>query len=374
MKIRKIDTKNKRDINRFIFFPYTLYRENKLWVPPFISAIRDQLNTNKHPYYLHSTADFFLAEDARREVVGRIALLNNKRYNEANNIKAGHFSLFEVVEDNEIAQALIDTAVEWGKKQGLEYLIGPKGMLSSDVDGILIEGFEHRPAMGVPYNYPYYQDFIEDLGFIKERDVLSGYIHIPSAEVPKRIIRVAERIKKQRGFWVKQAKNKNEMRAMVPEFMHLLNTVFDEGFGFYPYTEQEFFYIAQDLIAVCDPDMVKVVMKGEKMIGFLIAYHDLSRGIKKAGGRIWPIGWLHIMIEKRRTKVVNVNGVGVLPEYQGLGVNAVLYAEMAKTVLEHGFEHIDTVSIGEENYRSFSDNQTMGVKWYKKHRLYKRKI
>ena len=371
MKIREIDLNSKKDVKKYVAFPFQLYKENKFWVPPFVQSAKNQLDPDIHPYYLHSDANFFIVEDKSGKVLGRIGLFENNRYNKTNNINCGLFSHFDVINDKGVSNILFEKAFEWGGKRNLEYLIGPKGMISADVDGILVEGFDHRSAMGAPYNYPYYQDFIESIGFQKERDVLSGYIHIPSVKIPDRIIRISERIKKQRGFWVKQAKNKEEMREMVPEFIHLMNKVFEDGFGFYPYTEEEFYYVAEDIIAICDPELVKVVMKGEKMIGFLIAYHDISKGMQKARGRMWPFGWLYLLIDRKRTKWINVNGLGVLPEYQGLGGNAVLYAEMANTVLSHGFEYAETVSVGEENYRSFSDNITFGVTWYKRHRLYK---
>jgi hypothetical protein len=115
-------------------------------------------------------------------------------------------------------------------------------------------------------------------------------------------------------------------------------------------------------------------MKGEEIIGFLFAYHDVSAGIQRAKGKLFPLGWLHILWDKKFTKWVNVNGIGILPEYQGLGANAIMYYELAKTIKSFNFEHADTVIIGEDNYKSFSDNVAVGVTWYKRHRLYKKTL
>ena len=138
--------------------------------------------------------------------------------------------------------------------------------------------------------------------------------------------------------------------------------------------EEEMAWVADELLTIADPRLVKLVMRGEDVIGFLFTYHDVSEGLQKAKGQLWPLGWLHLLMARRRTKWANVNGLGIIPEYQGLGANTVLYTELAKTIKAFGFEHIETVLIGEENYRSFSDNEALGVTWYKRHRLYKRRL
>lgn len=374
MKIIKVDLQSKREVNRFIKFPFKLYKNNKQWVPPLLPDDRNKLNPDKHPLYLHSSPEFFIIEDDKENMLGRIMLVENTRYNAHYNTKAAFFSMFEIVNDHQAARALFEMAFDWCRQRGLTKLIGPKGFSSADGAGILIEGFEHRPAIGITYNFPYYQELLEGNGFVTERTSLSGYVYIPDAEIPQKIIRIAERIKKQRGFWIKEFKTKQDMWDIVEEFKQVHLSSFARGYGFFPPTDEEYMYTAADLIALADPGLVKLVMKDDKIIGFLIAYHDISAGIQRAKGRIYPFGWLHLLLEKKRTKWINVNGLAVLPEYQGLGANAVMYAEMAKTVLKYGFEHADTVMVGEENYNSFSDNETMGVQWYKKHRLYRRDL
>jgi ribosomal protein S18 acetylase RimI-like enzyme len=146
---------------------------------------------------------------------------------------------------------------------------------------------------------------------------------------------------------------------------------FDE---FVPPTEEEKKATAADLISIADPRLIKLIQKDGKLIGFIFAYHDITRGIQQAKGRIWPLGWLCLMLDRKRTKWVNINGVGVLPEYQGMGVNAILYTEIKKSVEELGFEHIDVVQVNEANFQSRSDMENMGIRWYKSHRSYKREL
>jgi hypothetical protein len=373
MNIQKLDVRDKKDVNRWVQFPFDLYKGNKQWVPPLIDGVKTQLNPVTHPYYEHSTATFFIAEE-RGKTLGRIALLHNTRFNKHREENAGMFAFFEVVEDIHAARELFELTFKWCRDKGFEVIYGPEGMLGTDATGVLVEGFEHRPALNVPYNHPYYDEFVKDSGFVKERDALSGYIDAKNAELPPRIAKIAERIMERRGYWIKTFMTKDEMRAMVPMVQEVHHQAFSQGHGYYPHTEEEYQFIANDLITIADPSLIKLVMKGDKIIGFLFAYQDVSAGIQRAKGRLFPIGWLHILWDKKFTKWVNVNGVGILPEYQGLGANAIMYYALAKTVKSFRFEHADTVIIGEENSQSFSDNIALGVTWYKRHRLYKKEL
>jgi GNAT superfamily N-acetyltransferase len=374
MKIRKLDIHSKQDVDQFVMFPYKLYADCPQWVPPLIGGQRKLLDPNAHPYYSHSTADFVVAEDDQGNTLGRIALMNNTHYNRYLNENNGLFGYFDVVDDQSVANALFEYLSDWAHANGFDQVLGPNGLLTTEQSGVLIEGFEHRPALNVPYNYPYYQKFFEDAGFEKDREALSGHIHIPDASLPDRVVRITERVMERYGFSVKTFANKDEMREMIEEAQHVMHEAFSDGHRYVPATDEEFKYAAEDLITIADPGLIKVILKDGKIAGFLFAYHDISAGLQRAKGRLLPFGWIHILLAKRRTKWVNVNGLGILPEYQGQGGNAVLYYEMAKTIQSFDFEDCETVWIGEENYRSFSDNTTMGVTWYKRHRNYFKKF
>jgi hypothetical protein len=353
-------------------FPYKLYRKSEHWVPPLLPSEYMKMNPAEHPFYRHSTCEFYLAEDDRGKVLGRIALQHNTRHNDQLHLNNGIISFFEVAEDQNVANLLFDKADTWGREKGFSQLEGPKGLLNTESGGVLIEGFEHDPAMNVPYNYPYYQKFFEDAGYYKKRDSLSGYLDVPKVNVPERVRRIAERVMERRGYWIRRFETKDEMRAMVKEAQVVLNDSFRDGVSFVEMTDEEFALAAEELIMIADPKLIKVVMKGDQIIGYLFAYHDLREGLKKARGRIWPLGWWYLMQDTKRTEWINVNGLGVLPEYQGMGANAIMYMALGDTVKGEyqQFKHADTVFIGEENFNSFSDNVTLGVSWYKRHRMY----
>ena len=272
-----------------------------------------------------------------------------------------------------MSRALFDAVFTWARGRNLTGLKGPRALIGVDASGVLVEGFEHRPALTMPYNYPYYDRLIVDAGLVKETDHLSGYFS-GDHEVPERFFQVADKVMARRGYWIKEFKDKEEMRAWIPRVREVYRRSFEGNHNFYPPTEAEMEAMADTIISVTRPGLIKLVMKGETMIGFAFSYPDLSAGQQKARGRIWPLGWLNLLREGKRTEWVNSNGIGVLPQYQGMGPSIVLYAEIAKTLKALGYQHADVAMVDERNFNSFSAMESMGVTWYKKHRSYWRAL
>ena len=372
MNIRKIDTENKSDVRRFIKFPFDLYKDNPYWVPPMMPDMKLALNRERHPFFKYSQADFFLAEDGKR-VLGRIAAIDNQRYKEFTGQNTGFFYFFEVAEDIQVARALFNTAFDWARARGLEHIIGPKGLAQGDGLGLLVEGFKYKPAMGIPYNPKYYKHFITDNGFEKSIDYLSGYF-TTDYQIPERIHKLSERVQKRRGFKVKNFKSKDEVREWIPKIGEVYNQAFATVPTFIPITEDEVQMIAERILSIADLQLVKLIFKDEDLIGFLFSYHNISAGIQKAKGRLFPFGWYHIMQEFKKTRWVDINGIGLVPDHQGLGATAVLYSELEKSIRAFPFEIVDVVQVAEENLKSFTEASNLGVTWHKRHRIYKRSL
>ncbi|MCA9957790.1 MAG: GNAT family N-acetyltransferase [Anaerolineales bacterium] len=371
MQVRQIDTSNKQDVQKFVSFPFALYRDCAQWVPPLWNDAATILNRDKHPFYAHSTADFFLAE-TNGQVVGRIAALENRRYNSYKGSQTAFFGYFEAVNDNDVADRLFAAVFAWAKERKLENVIGPRGVIGID-GSVLVEGFEHRPALTIPYNFPYYDGLIRRVGFTKLTDLLSGYLP-GNHTLPPRMHTIADKMKQRRGFWVKRFASKREIRRWIPRIMTVHQEAFSQTRSFYPPTRDEVQQVIGTVLAIVDPRLVKLVMKGDEIAGFILAYHDVSAGLQRANGRIWPTGWLHILRERQRTPWLNINGLGLLPQYQGLGANAILYTELEKTVKASNIEHIDVVQVDEANFKSYADMEKIGVRWYKRHRHYHRSL
>jgi GNAT superfamily N-acetyltransferase len=372
VEIHKVDTTNRKDVQRFVHFPFRLYRSCPQWVPPLVSSARKQLDRERHSFYRHSDADFFLAfQDGA--LVGRIAALEPRKRNAYRGQRGAFFYLFEAVEDIGVARALFAAAFSWARSRGLEQISGPDGLLPGDGLGILVRGFEHRPAMGITYNYPYYDAFIKDSGFHKQTDYYSCYLP-GDFEMPERVCRIAEKVKQRRGLQVLRFRTRDDLRAMAPWVIEAYNAAFSENREFVPVTGEDAEKIAKRLIDMTQPDLVKVVAKDEDVVGFILGFPDVSAALQRCKGRLYPFGWALLLWESRRTRWINVNGGGILPQHQGLGVNAILYHELYKTFRERSFLHADIVQVNEQNMRMMRELEALGAAPYKTHRIYERAL
>jgi len=373
VQVCRLDPTNQHDVRRYVEFPFRLYRESPLWVPPFVNQIRAQLDPRRHPFYQHSEAAFFLALEGD-EVVGRIAVLDNARHNRYHGKRTAFFYHFDVVNDRAVSRALFDAGFDWARGRGLDLMWGPKGFLAIDGQGLLVEGFEHRPALGIPYNYPYYGELLEDVGFEKQFDFISAYMD-RRISLPKRFLEVAEKVKRRRGFRSVSFHTKAELRALILRVTAVYNESFVEVQGYVPVTEAEATIIGDRILAIADPTLITVLMKGDELVGFVLAYPDLSAAIQRCGGRMWPTGWYHLLREFKRTRWLNFNGVAILEPYRGLGGNALLYAELYHTLIGRTqYQYADLVQVQETNFRMVRELEAIGGKPYKKHRIYQRSL
>jgi hypothetical protein len=373
MVVRRLDLASRGDVRRYITVPFGLYRDDPLWVPPFLGEARAQLDPVRNPFFAHSEAAFFLAMHGT-DVVGRIAVLENVRYNEYLDVSTAFFWDFDSIDDRQVARSLFDAAFGWARARGLETMWGPKGFSALDGRGALVEGFEHRPAMGIPYNFPYYGGLIEDSGFTKDIDLFSYHID-RGFQLPERVLELGRRVGRRRGFRTARIRSKSELRALVPRVAAAYNQAFSELSGFVPITETEAAAVGERILAVSDPTMIKVLLKADDVVGFVIAYPDLSAAIQRCQGRVWPTGWFHLRREFRRTKWINFNGMAILEGYRGLGGNAVLIAEMYDTLIERPrFQHADLVQVQDANARMQREMRALGIEPYKRHRVYQRSL
>jgi ribosomal protein S18 acetylase RimI-like enzyme len=201
-----------------------------------------------------------------------------------------------------------------------------------------------------------------------------GGIYSGDDLVPERLERVAERIRRPHGFTIKAFGPKEDLRVWVKRVAEIYTEAFWENRDFYPLTNDEMEHFASSILSIVDRRLVKLVLRGDEVVGFLLSYPNIGRGLQRARGHLWPIGWAHLFWEKRMTRHLDVNGVGVLPPYQGMGVNALLYCELAKSIQARGYRDIDIVHVDETNVRSRADQEALGVHWAKRHRSYYREL
>ena len=373
MNILQLDLTNKRQMRDFLALPFSIYRDIPQWVPPLQMDERLRLDPKRFPFFKHSRAAFFLAHNGTRPA-GRLAVLNNRRYNEHNKTSTAFFYLFECENDREAASALFDAGFAWARSQGLTEIVGPKGFTPMDGFGLLVKGFEHRPAFGLPYNPSYYPELIEAQGFESRGEAVSGYLG-PHIQFPPRIHELAERIASRRGLHIARFETRSDLRNLISQLKDLYNNALQGTSGNAPITDEEARVMGNQMLWFADPKLIKMVMKGDEIVGFLFAYPDISAALQKTRGRIFPFGWLTMLLELRRTAWININGAGLLPEYRGSGGTAILYSEMFKSVTANPrYRHAEVVQIGVENENMQREMENFGVDFYKTHRTYRREL
>ncbi len=370
IEVRQIDVSSNAQVKEFIQFHYDLYHGCPQWVPPFRNDIKEMLDKKKHPFYEHSDADFFGAfRDGK--MVGRIAALENKPFNEYHKTRKASFYLFDSIDDQEVANALFQRLFAWCRERGLTEISGPKGFGPLDGYGVQVMGFEHRQMMTMmTYNYAYYPTLFENAGFERENDFVSCYISQDKFELPPKVQEIARRVEERGTFWIKSFKSKRELLQWAKEIGVVYNRTFINNWEYYPLTEREISYVVNNVLSIADPKFIKLVMHKDEIIGFLFAFADISAALQRHDGRLNLLAIIDLLFEFKRTKWVSLNGVGVIAEYQGRGGNALMYDEMKKTIKDSGFLHAEQTQMADTATQVRKDMVTLGASIYKKHRIY----
>ncbi|MGA2765897.1 MAG: hypothetical protein ABSG17_21330 [Spirochaetia bacterium] len=354
---------------QFIELPHRLYAGCRQWVPQFRLDVRAILD-RRHPFFERSEAGFFICRRGRR-TVGTIGAINNVPYNEHHGSKVGHFHFFDCEDDPAAAHALFGAAFSWMRERGLRQAIGPFGFGVMGM-GILVDGFENRAAMTMmSYNYPYYQKLVEAEGFRKHRDQLSMFLDAKSFRLPDKVRRVAEIAMKRGSFEVPEFRSKAALRR----YAHDIGTVYNESFQshgdeYNPLSPREIDQVTRELLQVADPSLIKLLLSKGEIAGFLFGFPDLSEALQRGKGRLTPLSILRLLLEYRRTRWLVVNGAGILPRFQRLGGNALLYSMLEKIASRRSFLYVDAVQIAETTELMLADLKTLGARVYKRHRIY----
>ena len=373
--IEKVDTDNKKQVKRFVELPYRIYANCLQWVPPLNVDAYDQLNRKKHPFHEHSDVDFFLAVRDGRDV-GRIAVIENKPFNTYHKTHKADFYLFECENDLEAATALFNTAFEWAKARELDVVVGPKGFGPLDGYGLLTFGHEHRQTMTMlNYNHAYYQQLVEAQGFEKEVDFISCYLPADQFKIPERVEKIAERVMQRGHLEVKKFRNKKELLSWADRIGTAYNDAFVNNWEYYPLSQREIDFVVENILTIADHRLMKIITHGDDVVGFLFAFYDVSAALQRAKGKLFPFGLLDILMEMRRTKTVSVNGMGILPQFQGHGGNALLYYAMGKTLLEfQQFVHVEMTQVAETTEQMRADLKNLNGIEYKNNRVYRKHL
>jgi GNAT superfamily N-acetyltransferase len=374
--LRARAARDRRDLKRFIDLPYRLHARDPLWVPPLRRDVKMLLSRTKNPFFEHAEAEYFVAEQDG-EVVGRIAAISNRLHNETHQDKVGFFGFFESVDDQAVASALLDAAADWCRSRGHDVMRGPASFSVNDECGLLVDGFDKPPTLMMPHNPRYYISLLERAGFTKAKNLLvyqggSEQAYVP---VPDRLARGTELIRQRHGITVRPL-NLKDFEGEVERIKRLYNSAWEKNWGFVPMTEHEIDHLAEQFKPVVVPEMVPMAEKDGNLIGFGLALPDLNVVFRRhRSGRLFPmILDLLWSLKTKKIRRARILLLGVLPEYQGKGIDAMLYHAIWTRSGERGIYWGEAGWILEDNPAMNAGLERMTFRVYKTYRLYDRSL
>jgi GNAT superfamily N-acetyltransferase len=319
-----------KEMRQFVKFRIDLYRDSPHAVPPLYMDELTTLDPQKNPAHEFTEARCFMAFDDDRPV-GRICAMVNHRANEVWNTRSGRFGFVDFVDDEEVSRALFTAAEDWVKSRGMNSIHGPLGFTDLDQEGMLVDGFDQPGTMATIYNYPYYPEHIERLGFRKDAEWVEYLIRIPDT-APSRMKRVAEMVLKRHKLRIVKYKSASKLikDGYVQKLFELVNDSYSHLYGFTPLTQAQIDYYSRLYIPMLNLDfLVLVVDEAGELVGMGVTMPSLSRALRKAQGKLFPFGILHLLKAlKRKNPVIDCLLVAVRKDYQNKGVNALVFYDI----------------------------------------------
>jgi hypothetical protein len=365
--------KTKREMKRFVLFPFSLYRGNKYWVPPIIKDEVNNFNPKKNPIFKNAEAQFFLAYSGKK-IVGRVAAMVNWIEVEKQQIKKMRFGWFDVIDDLEVSKALLAKVNEIGRGHNLEYIEGPVGFNNLDKTGVLIDGFDELGTMITWYNHPYYKDHLEQLGFVKEKEYLENKFKFKNVDAIY-FDRVSQVLKSRYKLKAVDFKKTKDILPLVDEMFEVFDKTYSQLSTYVPISADQIDYFKKKYITFINPEYIKFVMnEHNKLVAFAIVMPSFSNALQKAKGRLFPLGMLRLLKAKRHAKDVTFYLIGVDPEYQNKGVTAIIFDQYTKTFSEKGIINCIRTPELEENESIKKIWADFNPVTHKRRRTYKKSI
>ena len=359
----------------FIKFPWRIYEKDPVWVPPLLIDRKQFIDREKHPFYEHGDAELFLAR-VDGEIVGRIMACDDPKYNALHQSNVGFFGMFESIDDQRVASALLNAAADWLSQKGRDQIIGPIDYSLFDLCGVLIEGFQYHPMLLTAYNPPYYRGLIEGAGFEKEIDLFGWWFANPT-NAAKRLRRLAGALEKRREITLRPG-NLRDLAGESRKLLEIYDQAWKDNWGFSEFTEREFEFMTRELKPLLVPDLVWIAeIKGEP-VGFILCVPDINVALKKIDGRLTtfglPIGLAKLLYYKSRIKTVRLVAMGVIPEHRRHGVAEMLVLRIIEeAMIKRGFVG-ECSLILENNVMMNRFLAAIGAEKYKTYRIFRRSL
>jgi hypothetical protein len=374
MSIEIREVVSKKDRKTFLLLPEKLNAGRPYWVHPVLMDDKKYFNPAKNKAFGYCDVVMRLAfRDGRP--VGRIMGIINRRFNEHRGSKIARFGYIESIEDREVVKAMITSVEAWAKAKGMDRIIGPYGFSDQDPEGFIIEGFENRATIATYYNAEWMPGYVEALGYAKDADYFVYKLDVPK-EMPELYKKIYERIIKRGSFQLLEFRKRKELKPWIVPIFSLMNECYMASniYGYAPLSEKEMEDLAARYLPVVDPRFVKVVLKDNEPAAFIIAMPDMTAGIQKCRGRLFPFGFIHVLRAAKRTKQLDLMLGAIREKYRGFGLDALMGFKTLEAAWEAGYEIMDTHHELEVNVRVRAEMERMGGVVYKKFRVYTKNL
>jgi hypothetical protein len=365
--IREVLTK--KDKRNFIYFPAKVHQNNPNWLPPLYMDEWELFDNKKNKSYKYADTILYLAyRDGK--IAGRIMGIISHRYNEIHNEQHGRFCFMECYEDQEVVHALISKVENWARERGMVRLVGPLAFSDKDPQGFQIEGFEYPKFIVCPTNDSYLPEMITIEGYSKYRDLVN-YVAEIQPDIPEVYKNVLSRVSQNNGYRIVEFNTKKELKPYLMPLLNLLNETFSEIYGFVPLNDDEKREFIARYMMILDPRFIKVVVNNDGLlIGFAGGIRDLSEGVRKAGGKMLPFGFIKVLREHRRSKKLLMLLGGVRKEYRGKGIDVLMGIKMLQSCILHKMKWIDLHLVLEDNARMRGECERIGATILKRFRIF----
>lgn len=358
---------------KFVDFPFQLYKHSSYWIPPMRNDEFNAMLPEKNPSLIESDFSYWLVLK-NETVVGRVAGYINRRDNKLRNRKASRFGSIDFVDEPLVCKLLLDQVEDWSKSMGMTQIDGPLGPGHFDRNCILIDGFEELPTVISSYNYPYYSNYIEACGYFKEVDYLEHRIRI-SGEPDRRIEKISSYVLKKKNLSIWPVPSKQELMKRGKEFFELINEAYSGLHDFVPLNKAEINYLIDHFFSYINPEFVKIVIdSNNKMVAAGIAMESFSEAMQACQGRLFPLGWLKIILKMRKNDVLDLCLVAVGSKFRNQGLNSVLMHEMHKSAIRKGLKWAETNGELETNSEILEMWKGYDFKTHKRRRIYTKKL
>ena len=374
--IKQISTTNS-ELEKFVDFGINLYKGNPYYVPALVMDEIGTLSPKKNPAFDFCESAYFMAYDeATGKPVGRIAGIINNVTNKKYNERHVRFGFIDFIDDIEVSKALMEAVEDWGRKKGMDTIVGPLGFTDMDPEGMLVEGYDQLGTMATIYNYPYYPQHIEKLGFEKEIDWVEFKIKVPET-IPEKMSRIADIIRKKYNLSTPKYTSAKKLIADYGDaIFKLINEAYDPLYGYSPLTQKQIDHYIKMYVPILRLENVCLITEESgELIGVGITLPSMSKALQKSRGRMFPFGWWH-MIKALRGKndIVDLMLVAIKPEYQSKGVNALLFTELIPAFIGNGYDFAESNPELEVNQKVQSQWQYFDTTQHKRRRAFKKSI